>query len=316
MRSSTPRSVCIVSLIVAAAAACSSGGQPPPVAPPAPAGGEARPAPSADVAFDAFANRFLDELLQRQPTRATRVGDHRFDAQWPDISPQGEAAYHKWLEETRAALGRLPHDGLSEQNQIDADILDERLRSELFALDELKDLEIDPVSYTTLISVGLDPLVTRSFGTKEQRMASLLGRLDGIPAIVAVARQRLAHPAKVFTETALEQNKGLMALVETQLPTRFAEVPELKDKLTAAAGRAAAALHDLQAFLDKELLPRSDGTFRLGREKFTPSVGARMAEPGKPKPNRTTSPATRAEVNWPPVNSAYKGTEPSRGKYW
>jgi uncharacterized protein (DUF885 family) len=253
---------------VATAAACSSGGPPPPVAPPAPAAGEAQPAPSADVAFEAFANRFLDELLQRQPTRATRVGDHRFDARWPDISPQGEAAYRKWLEETRAALGRLPHDGRSEQNQIDADILDERLRSELFALDELKDLEIDPVAYTTLISVGLDPLVTRSFGTKEQRMASLLGRLDGVPAIVAAAKQRLTKPPRVFTETAIDQNKGLIALVEGQLPNRFAEVPELKDKLAAAAQKAGAALRELQGFLEKDVLPRSDGSFRIGRERF------------------------------------------------
>ncbi|HSR98485.1 MAG TPA: DUF885 domain-containing protein [Kofleriaceae bacterium] len=278
MRSSTPRSRSLIALVMVAAAACSSGGQPPPpVAPPAPAG-EAVPAPSADAAFDAFAQRFLDELLQRQPTRATRAGDHRFDARWPDISVQGEAAYRKWLGETRAALGRLPHDGLSEQNQIDADILDERLRSELFALDEMKDLEIDPVAYTTLISVGLDPLVTRSFGTKEQRMASLLGRLDGVPAIVAAAKQRLTKPPRVFTETAIDQNKGLIALVEGQLPNRFAEVPELKDKLTAAAQKASAALRELQGFLEKDVLPRSDGAFRIGRERFAKKLAFALGD--------------------------------------
>ena len=272
--------------LIVAVLGCSSGPRapaPPPASSP-PLGSMTRggnPGPgaqTADQAFDAFAQRFLDAFLQRQPTLATHVGDHRFDAAWPDVSAQGEASYRAWLEDTRAALAKLPRDGLSEQNQIDAAILDDQLRFGLFTLDELKVRESDPVSYTTLISVGLDPLVTRSFGTKEQRMASLLGRLDGIPAIVAVARQRLAHPAKVFTETALEQSKGLMALVETQLPTRFAEVPELKDKLTAAAGRAAAALHDLQAFLDKELLPRSDGTFRLGREKFAKKLAFALGD--------------------------------------
>jgi uncharacterized protein (DUF885 family) len=254
-----------------AALACSSGPRaaaPPPASPPA---SEPQPAPAPltpDQVFDGFAQRFLDDFLKRQPALATRVGDHRHDATWPDISAQGDAGFRAWLEDTRAALARLPRDGLSEQNQIDAAILDDQLRFALFTLDELKVRETDPVSYTTLISVGLDPLVTRSFATKEQRMASLLGRLDGIPAIVAVARQRLDRPSKVFTETALEQNKGLIALVEGQLPTRFAEVPELKDKLSAAAGRAAAALRDLQAFFEKELLPRSDGAFRLGRERF------------------------------------------------
>src|SRR4029078_9983635 len=104
-----------------------------PQAPQPPRGGAAQPAPalSADAAFEAFAQHFLDDFLQRQPTRATRAGDHRFDAKWPDVSAQGDANYHQWLEDTRAALGRLPREGLSEQNQIDADILDERLRSEL-----------------------------------------------------------------------------------------------------------------------------------------------------------------------------------------
>lgn len=269
------------SLILAAAFACSS----PPRAPAGPAASappaeEAKPPPaqSADQVFEAFAQRFLDEYLQRQPTLATHAGDHRHDGTWPDISVQGDASIRKWLEDTRATVARLPREGLSEQNQIDAAILDDQLRFGLFALDELKTRETDPVSYTSLISGGLDPLVTRSFGTKEQRMASLLGRLDGIPGIVAVARQRLAHPARVYTETALEQNKGLIALVETQLPTRFAEVPDLKDKLTASAGKAAAALRDLQSFFEKELLPRSDASFRIGREKFAKKLAFALGD--------------------------------------
>jgi uncharacterized protein (DUF885 family) len=266
-------------LLVAAFACSSAPRLPTPPATPPPAS-EAKPggAQSADQVFEAFAQRFLDEFLQRQPTVATHAGDHRHDATWPDISAQGDASARKWLEDTRAALAGLPREGLSEQNQIDAAILDDQLRFGLFSIDELKVRETDPVSYTTLISGGLDPLVTRSFGTKEQRMASLLGRLDGIPAIVAVARQRLGHPAKVYTETALEQNKGLIALVETQLPTRFAEVPDLKDKLGASAAKAVAALRDLQSFLEKDVLPRSDGSFRIGRERFAKKLAFALGD--------------------------------------
>jgi uncharacterized protein (DUF885 family) len=99
-------------------------------------------------------------------------------------------------------------------------------------------------------------------------MASLRGRLDGIPAIVAVARQRLGKPAKVATETAIQQNKGLIGLLESQLPAQFAAVPAQTAALTTAGKRAAAALHELQQFFETELLPRSDGSFRLGRERF------------------------------------------------
>src|SRR4029077_3416903 len=104
------------------------------------------------------------------------------------------------------------------------------------------------------------------------------GRLDGIPAIVAAAKQRLRHSPKIFTETAIPEDKGVIAPVETELPAKFAEVPALKDKLTAAAGRAAAALRDLQSFLEKDLLPRSDGSFRLGRQRFARKLAFELGD--------------------------------------
>jgi len=271
------------------AAACSSAPAHAPAAQPAsapaaspasPASGPAAQAPAAspDREFEVFAQRYLEDSLKRGPVFATHAGDHRFDANWPDVSVQGTAADRAFAETTRAALARLPRDKLSEQNQIDAAILDDRLRFALFSIDELKSLDTDPLAYINLISGGLDPLVTRQFGTVESRMAALASRLDGLPAIVAAARQRLGHPAQIFTETAIQQNKGLIALVENQLPPRFAEVPALKDKLTAAAGRAAAALHELQGFLEKDLLPRSDGSFRLGRERFAKKLAFALGD--------------------------------------
>ncbi|HEX3765719.1 MAG TPA: DUF885 domain-containing protein [Kofleriaceae bacterium] len=277
--------------ILAAALGCSSppahppaspatpvAGEPAPAAAPAASPASADPAASPDQAFAAFSHHLLEDLLRHSPTFATHAGDHRYDDRWPDVSVQGQAAERAFIEQTRAALARLPRDRLSEQNQIDAGILDDRLRSMLFSMDELKPYDTDPMAYVGLISNGIDPLVTREFGTKESRMASLAGRLDGVPAIVAVAKQRLGHAAKVFTETAIQQNKGLIGLIETRLPARFAEVPAEKDRGTAAASRAAAALHDLQNFLETDLLPRSDGSFRLGRERFAKKLAFALGD--------------------------------------
>ena len=273
----------VLSVAAAVAAACSSPAPHPaapaepaePAAPTAPATTTTTttapaPAPSGDAAFEAFAARALDGYFRHSPEEATQAGEHRYDGTWTDVSTAGEAATHKFLEDTRAELARIPRDQLSEQNQIDAAILDDQLRFGLFALDQLEVRDSDPLSYVGMIGDGLDPLVSREFGTLESRMASLAGRLEGIPAIVAAARQRLAtaHAARVFTDTAIQQNKGLIGLVKTELPATFAKVPALKDRLTAAAAGAAAALDELQRFLQTDLLPRSDGSFRLGRERF------------------------------------------------
>jgi uncharacterized protein (DUF885 family) len=271
MIASRPRTV--LSAVAAVAAGCSSpaphpaapGAAPPPAAQPAPA-----PAASVDAAFEAFSAIALDGYFRHAPEEATQAGEHRYDGTWTDVSTAGEARTHKFFEDTRAQLARFGRDQLSEQNQIDAAILDDELRFGLFTLDELAVRDSDPLSYVTQIGDGLDPLVSREFGTLESRMTSLAGRLDGIPAIVAAAKQRLAaaHAARVFTETAIQQNKGLIGLVKTELPGSFAKVPALADRLTAAAARAAAALEDLQHFLEADLLPRSNGSFRLGRERF------------------------------------------------
>ncbi|HZX43684.1 MAG TPA: DUF885 domain-containing protein, partial [Myxococcaceae bacterium] len=232
------------------------------------------PLPSPDPAFAALSQHFLDGYFQHSPEEATIDGEHRYDGRWSDFSVEGEADYRRFLEDTLAQLGRIPRGSLGTDNQVDAEILENQLRYELFALTELRSTELRPVSYTQNIGAGLDPFVNRNFGTPESRMASLISRLDGIPAIVAVAKKRLGHPARVQTETALQQNAGLIALTEHDLPSRFSDAPGL----TAAAGRAAAALHDLQGFLETELLPRSDGSFRLGREKFRTKLGFLLSE--------------------------------------
>ena len=107
--------------------------------------------------------------------------------------------------------------------------------------------------------------MNREFGTRASRAESLASRLDGIPAVLAVARARLTRPSKVQTETALHQTAGLLALTEKELPEQFKDLPAVP----AAAARAAASLRQFQTFLKEELLPHSDGSFRIGRERFT-----------------------------------------------
>jgi uncharacterized protein (DUF885 family) len=221
-------------------------------------------AASPDQAFAALSQDFLDRYLRLYPVDATQAGEHRYDAAWPDVSPRGDATLRAFFEDTGRRLAAIPTAQLGVQNRIDAQILADQVAASLYALTTLRPRDVDPMYYTTLIAEGLDPLVTRNFGTPASRVASLRGRLDGIPEVVAAAKQRLSHPSKISTETAIKQTTGLIGLVETELATRFGEQPEL----AASRKRAAAALHDFHSFLDKDLLARSDGSFRLGRKKF------------------------------------------------
>ncbi|WP_433928349.1 DUF885 domain-containing protein [Sorangium cellulosum] len=233
------------------------------------AGGARAGAAGAEQALAALSTRVLEEYLRDEPVRATEAGDHRYDAAWPDVSEQGEAARRRALEGALAELRSVPAEALGLQGRVDAAMIENQLRSALFAIDELREATWNPMVYTGLVGDGLDPLITRSFAPIEERMRSLGGRLSGVPALVRTAKQRLtAAPPRIYTETAITQNQGLIALCKAELPSRFAEVPAQKAELEAAAKAAAAALEDFQAFLEKDLLPRSNGDFRLGRARF------------------------------------------------
>ncbi|WP_434042328.1 MULTISPECIES: DUF885 domain-containing protein [Sorangium] len=233
------------------------------------AGGARAGAAGAEQALAALSTRVLEEYLRDEPVRATEAGDHRYDALWPDVSEQGEAARRRALEGALAELRAVPAEALGLQGRVDAAMIENQLRSALFAIDELREATWNPMVYTGLVGDGLDPLITRSFAPLEERLRSLGGRLSGVPALVRTAKQRLtAAPPRIYTETAITQNQGLIALCKDELPSRFAEVPAQKAELEAAARAAAAALEDFQAFLEKDLLPRSNGDFRLGRARF------------------------------------------------
>jgi uncharacterized protein (DUF885 family) len=243
--------------------ACSSpAATPPVVAPPAAPVQTQTPTQTDDQRFTAYADQFLAEYLQLAPADATIAGEHRWDGTWPDVSPAGDAKLHAFLDR---ALAGIPRGALSAQNQIDATLLADTIRFQLFELDELKQRDRDPVFYTDVIGTGFDALVNRNFGTPASRLASVIGRLDALPQLLTAAKARLQHPSHVATETASTQTAGLVDLVDKDLAARF---PDGGPALAEASKHAAAALHDFQTFLDKDLLARSDGSFRLGRELF------------------------------------------------
>lgn len=221
-----------------------------------------------DAKLRAFTDQFLSEYLKRNPTRATEVGDHHFDGAWPDLSEEGEKQERRFIDERLHALDGFPADKLGQQARVDRDLIASTLHYWAFAIDKLKEAENDPLLYTRLVGDGLDPLVNRDFAPIEARMTSLRARLEGVPKIVEIAKKRLQKPPKIFTETAIQQNKGLVDLCKTELSQHFAKVPAQKAALETAAKAAAKALEDFQTFLEKDLLPRSDGDFRLGRARF------------------------------------------------
>jgi uncharacterized protein (DUF885 family) len=244
---------------------------PPPLLPPPSSATAEEPmadTPTADQAFEKLAASFLARYLELNPVHATQLGDHRYDGRWPRIGAEAEQAERAFIQQTRAALDAIAVDKLDSKNRVDALILRNQLDLWSFSLEELREFERDPVWYTTLLGDGLDPLLTREFAPLPERMASMGARLGGIPAVLEAARANLKRPPKLHTDTAIQQNAGLIALVEKQLPAEFDKVPQHKADLQKRAQAAAKALREFGEYLKKDLLKRSDGEERLGKARF------------------------------------------------
>jgi len=65
-------------------------------------------AQQADGKLESVFKTYLDDYFRRRPLEATRLGEHRFDSQLEELTPEARA---KWLELTRRMLADLPREG-------------------------------------------------------------------------------------------------------------------------------------------------------------------------------------------------------------
>jgi uncharacterized protein (DUF885 family) len=228
----------------------------------------AQAAPDAAVThrFEQVVHDFYERYLATHPEEATQLGDHRFDRRSGDSSAAGVAADRKLYHRTLDLIQAIPASSLPPDHAVDREILENDLRARLYDIEVLKTFTWEVTDYSA--TQGVYVLLARDFAPLKQRLAAANLRLQAIPKLLAAARQNLQHPPRVFTETAISQNKGAISFVQSDLDDFIKQEPSMKAVLAPARARAVAALQAYGSWLEKDLLPRSDGDFRFGRERF------------------------------------------------
>src|SRR3981189_898437 len=221
-----------------------------------------------DDAFQKIAHDYIEQYLRANPEDATELGDHGFDGQLTDYSPEARAKELTTQKEFRNKLNAIDGSQLTGANNIDFRILKENIDYQIFQAEELKQPEWNPLVYMQSLANSLYLLVARDFASPEQRIPNLRQRMERIPRVIAEAKANLQHPPRVYTETAVEQTQGAINLVRGELAPLLDRVPQMKNELAPLQEKTAAALEDYKKWLQNDLLPRSDGNFRLGLEKF------------------------------------------------
>jgi uncharacterized protein (DUF885 family) len=253
---------------------------------------------NSDTEFETLAGNYIEAFLKTNPEWATQLGDHRFDRQLYDFSPAAIAAEARTARSYLDSLSAIDPAFLNLTNRIDYEILKSQLQFTVFAIDTLREYEWNPMVYN--IGQGIYGLVARDFAPLPERLKSVNARLEQIPGVLEQAKNLLKNPPKVHTETAILQNQGNIALVRDDLEQFIQEAPEMRDELAAARQAAVEALTAYGKWLEEELLPRSDGDFRLGdakwRRKLHYSLGSDFTKEQILESARNDLNETRAEM--------------------
>jgi uncharacterized protein (DUF885 family) len=258
------RSSLLLSAIVLASC---GGGQAKPSAPgtPAPTHGE-------DAAFAALVDEYFAAANRFSPSDAVRQGFHEYDAQ---IEDRSRARYQARIAELHGFVDRLDkidRRPLSFDNAIDVIAIEDQARAELLDLETLRLWEQSPMPYAFLPGAAADAMIVRDFAPKKERLRSLIARLRGVPAIYAAGKANVVNPPKEFTDVAVLVTRGSAGFLEGAVASWGADAAggdaALLAELKTAIGEAVAANRDFLAWLERDLAPRSKGSYALGEARF------------------------------------------------
>ncbi|MGK7311755.1 MAG: DUF885 domain-containing protein [Candidatus Longimicrobiales bacterium M2_2A_002] len=210
---------------------------------------------------------YLEWYFEAHPVRATELGIHAYDGRFPAMDRAGIQRRIETLLQWLADLEQIRFEFVRDDDRYDYAVLRSGIRSELLELEESRDWANDPEVYTELIGRGLVSVLERDFAPFPERAESLSDRLTAARTLLDAVPDNVRRPPRIWTEMALTDARRLLDYLETDLPAEVSD--QAGDSVPATLERARALLVDrLEAHVDwlaSDLLPRSTGTYRLGR---------------------------------------------------
>jgi uncharacterized protein (DUF885 family) len=211
---------------------------------------------------------YLDECFALRPLDATLLGDHRFDGKLDDVSLE---ARQKWLDLFRHQLQKLEqhveYDSLDRIEKIDFEIWRDELKRNIWLNENTNPFAEDPRVYGNYINDSVYLLLAQSTLPLEKNVTNAIARIQQIPRIVGTARSTIVNPPRSILETAISQNKGAIDFYENGI-YELIGVESLRNLIRQSTPQAIESLKSYQMFLENDVLPKANGEWRLGKEKF------------------------------------------------
>jgi uncharacterized protein (DUF885 family) len=231
----------------------------------------ANPSAASD-AWNALVDDFIDHgVFALNPSAATAAGVHKYDAELEDLSRAGIEKQIAVLKGFAARTASIDAKDLSPMEAADHEMLLNSIRGSLLSLEAIRGWEKDPDTYSSGAANSIYVIMSRRFATPDERLRSVVAREMQFPKRFADARANLKNVPRVFTEIALQQLPGTIDFFAKAVPTAFVDAKDPATNATFAKSNAVAIaqLREYQTWLKNDLLPRSNGDFRIGADVFS-----------------------------------------------
>ncbi len=217
------------------------------------------------------ADYFEQVYFKYSPTEGTQAGLHQYDPRLEDYSRaevEREIANLRMFATKFEAISPV---ALDESTRGDLAMVRNNIRGNLLELETIRPWEKNPDTYSSGIANSAFVLMERKFAPADERLRSLIAREKQMPAVFTAARQNLKNPPRVFTEIAVEQLPDIISFFEKDVPEAFTDAkdPRLIAEFHGTNAAVISSLREYEQWVKTDLLPRSNGDFRIGSDTFS-----------------------------------------------
>lgn len=267
-----PRRALAFALLVLSVSCSGGAGSKPESARPESAAAPAAAPPAAGSEFARFVDDYFAASFAFSPSNGTDVGFHEHDTALEDRSRARIEARVAELKGFRSRLAAFDRQTLAFDDAIDAEALSGQIEADLLDFEVLKVYERNPMSYAGLPGRAIDSLMKRDFAPAAERLRSVVARLKAVPAVYAAARANVQNPPREFTQVALRRAQGSVGFYTGQVATWARQAAgddaALWKEFEEANRAVVAATGEFATWLEKDLLPRSKGSYAIGEANF------------------------------------------------
>src|ERR1051325_8900910 len=223
-----------------------------------------------DTEYEAVAEEFIKGYFAARPLLGTSMGLHEYDGKISDYSRLALDAELSRLKRFEDRLQKFDLGKLSQRQSIDLRILQAAIRDEIFQREAMSIYERNPMVYARAADVNV--YIKRNFSPLEDRVHSIVAIESQVPNILIAARTNLDPVLpKPYVELAIQIAKGSADFLRKNLVEAVADLKDerLRSELGESNRKAAAALVDYAAWLERDKLPKATTDFAIGEEKFS-----------------------------------------------